>query len=280
MPSTAGPTPTVPPLTAEEMVELLDNQIVSKKLPPGTKLASERQLAEQYAISRPAVREALRRLEERGLIVVQPGRGSYVRELHATRGTASAELMTRRGQITSHQLAHARRMLESETAALAAERRTDEQLHAMQRLLAAFDAASNVVTAAELDLALHEAIVVASGNVVLQIMFGSIRNLTHGIMLRSLSDQHVRNVGAPIHHMIVAAIAARDAAAARAAMFEHLSVADSHYGADLDQPLADVLRRRAEHLPEVAEVLRSASASLETAPPPAPTVAKGAQARP
>jgi GntR family transcriptional repressor for pyruvate dehydrogenase complex len=256
------------PLTAAQLAERLEAAIVTQVWAPGAKLASERQLAEQYGIGRPAVRETLRRLQERGLIVVQPGRGSFVRELHATRGTASVDLMTRRGKITARQLARARQMLESESAALAAEHRTDKELERMRGLLAEFDAATDVTVMAEFDFAFHEAIVVASGNVVLQIMFGSIRNLTHGIMSRSLTDRHVRDVGAPIHHTVLDAIAARDSDRARSAMLEHLRLAETHYGADIDQPLADVLRRRADVLPEVAEDLRSASSSVERAPRP------------
>jgi GntR family transcriptional repressor for pyruvate dehydrogenase complex len=254
------------PLTAAQLAERLEAAIVAQIWQPGAKLASERQLAEQYGIGRPAVRETLRRLQERGLIVVHPGRGSFVRELRATHGTASADLMTRRGKITARQLARARQMLESESAALAAEHRTGEELDRMRGLLADFDAATDVTVMAEFDLAFHEAIVVASGNVVLQIMFGSIRNLTHGIMLRSLTDRRVRDAGAPIHHTVLDAIAARDQDGARAAMLEHLRLAETHYGDDIDQPLADVLRRRADHLPEVAEALRNASSSVEQAP--------------
>jgi GntR family transcriptional regulator, transcriptional repressor for pyruvate dehydrogenase complex len=251
------------PMTAAQLAERLEGAIVAQVWKPGAKLESERQLAERYRIGRPAVRETLRRLQERGLIVVQPGRGSFVRELRATHGTASAELMTRRGQITARQLARARQMLESESAALAAENRTEEELERMRRLLAEFDAASDVTVMAEFDLAFHEAIMVASGNVVMQIMFGSIRNLTHGIMLRSLTDRRVRDAGAPIHHTVFDAIEAQDPDRARAAMLEHLHLAETHYGADIDEPLADVLRRRADHLPEVADALRTASTSVE-----------------
>jgi GntR family transcriptional repressor for pyruvate dehydrogenase complex len=255
-----------PRLTAEQLVERLDGEIVGRLLPAGTKLPSERELAARYGLSRPAVREVLRRLQERNLIDIFPARGSFVRELQATKGTASVELMSRRGHITARDLARARQMLESESAALAAEHRADAEVTQMRGLLEALDDATDVAVAAELDLAFHEAIAVASGNVVLQIMFGSIRNLTHGIMLRSLTDRSVRKVGAPLHHSILDAIAERNPEAARREMFEHLRLAESYYGADLNQPLADVLRRRAARHPDIADVLRDVTTSFEEPP--------------
>ena len=83
------------PLTTLELHARLYEDILSGDIPPGAKLPSERQLAERYGVSRPVVRESLRRLQERGLIVVQPGRGSYVREVRATRGNASLSVGVR-----------------------------------------------------------------------------------------------------------------------------------------------------------------------------------------
>jgi GntR family transcriptional repressor for pyruvate dehydrogenase complex len=256
-----------PPLTTDDFHAQLYEDIQGGDLLPGTKLPSERQFAERYGISRPVVRESLRRLQERGLIVVQPGRGSYVREVRATQGNASAELLAHRGQITARQLARAREMLESEACALAAVNHNQSELATMRQILAAFESAPDVAVASELDLALHEAIVVASGNTVMQIMFGAIRGLTLAVMVRSLTDRNVSMIGAPLHHVIVDAISGRDAIAAREAMTEHLRIAEQQYGRDIDEPLADVLRRRATEYPDVADLLRRASSAIAATVP-------------
>lgn len=232
------------PGTVEEFISHLEDLIVREELAAGSKLASERQLSEQYGLGRPAVREALRRLEERGLLVVQPGRGSYVSKARPTLGTASTELLMRRSRVTARQLARARLMLECETAALAAQNRTAEQLDQMKETLASIHTAPTVDEKADRDLAFHEQIAESSGNTVLQIMFGSIRMLTHDTMVRSLGDPDVAERGEPLHRDVLAAIERQDPDAARAVMAEHLKLAEDLYGADLDVPLADVLRRR------------------------------------
>jgi GntR family transcriptional repressor for pyruvate dehydrogenase complex len=232
------------PMTAHDVAQVIETEIVTRKLSPGMRLPSERQLSERFGVSRPAVREILRNLETKGLILVHPGRGSFVRELEPTRGEGSVDLLLRRGQITARHLVAARRMLESESASLAAANHTAEDVARLRALLAEFDAATMLEEAATLDVALHGAITIASGNPVIQIMFGSIRNLVHGVALRSLADPAVRAAGAPMHHTIVDAIIRGDAERASAAMTEHVILALDLYGADLDRPLSEVLRTR------------------------------------
>lgn len=100
-------------------------------------------------------------------------------------------------------------MLEGEAAALAAQHRSAQDLRAMQRILGALNQAPTLGDAADLDVAFHEAIAIASRNPVIQLMFGSIRNLTHGIVVRSLTDREVRGAGAPLHDVILDGIRAR-----------------------------------------------------------------------
>lgn len=260
----------VVPFTADQLADELERLIISNNWRPGAKLPSERQLSEQYRLSRPAVRESLRRIQERGLIVAQPGRGSFVRDARLTDGSVSVVMATRRRQVTARQLARAREMLEGETAGLAAENRTESDLQQMRRLLEHFDNANDIASAISFDLGFHEAIAVASGNVVLQLMFGSIRSLTQGLMLRSLTDRTVSGVGAPMHHTIFEAIERGDVDAARHAMREHLFVAEEHYGADIDQPMDDMLRRWASQVPDVPDLLGDLAVDINH-PDAAPT---------
>ena len=60
------------------IVAALEDEIVSSRWPAGSKLPSERNLAEMLGVSRPMIREALRVLNERGLIHIYAGRGSFV----------------------------------------------------------------------------------------------------------------------------------------------------------------------------------------------------------
>lgn len=230
------------PLTASDVRQILEGEIIAHKWAPGQRLPSERQLSERFGVSRPAVREILRNLSAQGLILAHPGRGSFVRELTPTKGEGSVGLFVRRGAVTPRHLVAARQMLETESATMAAVNHTREDSRRMRELVGEFDAATDIEAAAGLDVALHEAIAIASGNPVVQIMFGSIHELVRGISLRSLADPKVRAVGAPMHHTIVDAIIRGDGAVARAAMTKHVMLAIDLYGDDLDRPLSEVLR--------------------------------------
>ncbi|HEU5222921.1 MAG TPA: FadR/GntR family transcriptional regulator [Candidatus Lumbricidophila sp.] len=253
------------PLTTQSLLDRLESTILTRTWVAGQRLPSERQLADDFGVSRPVVRESLRRLQERGLIVVHPGRGSFVTEINPTRGGASAEQLVHLGDVTFRHLIAARRMLESEAAAQAADHRTDADLVRMYEILDALDSVSiadNMEVCAGLDVAFHEAIAVASGNPVIQLMFGNIRRLVVGMVYRSMTDRALRQHGVPIHRHVLNAVKDRDATAARKAMADHLDLAWEQYGADLDRPVASVLDRRAEDLPELADLLRRVGRSL------------------
>lgn len=252
-------------LSAAAVVESVERQILEGVLAPGDKLPSERSLAAEFGISRPVVREGLRRLQERGLIVSHSGRGSFVCALEPTRGLGSVEQLVRRGAISVRQLVVARAMLESETAGLAAGNRSDVHLQRMSDLVDALErpnALEDIAVLADLDVALHETIVIASGNPVLQIMFGSIRDFTRAMVLRSLTDRATRDAGLPLHRDVVDMIADRDVEGARATMRQHILRALDHYGPDIDRPLASVVMSRRDHAPELEDLLREVGSSL------------------
>lgn len=224
----------------------IESSVNEGRWPPGFKLPSERALADQYRLSRPLVREVLRSLEERGYIDVQPGRGSFVRSASASDASRPLHSLYHRSGVTARHLVVARIMLECEAVELAALSEDTDAKQSIATILAANQSAVDISQRADLDVAFHEAIVRASGNPVLRIMFGSIRPLVRGLIIRSLTDLEVRRAGEPLHKTILDAVLAGDAAAARHAMEQHLTLALTFYGDDLDQPLSSILRRRAD----------------------------------
>ncbi len=245
---------------------MLEERLVAGEWPPGSRMPSERVLAQQYTVSRPVIREALRSLQERGLISVAAGRGSFVRQIRPTSDGGDPLLLVRRGEVTARHLVVARAMLEGQAAALAAEHRSEDDLADMRRILDALDHQSALSARADLDVAFHEAIAIASRNPVIQIMFGSIRPLTHGVMLRSLTDRAVTGAALPLHNVILEAIASKNPDAARVAMTEHIEAAQHFYGTDLDVALSDVLNRRAAGAPNIAALLNDVSRSIADLP--------------
>lgn len=246
----SAPTPETPPehITKDGLTERLELELLSGRPPAGSRLPSERKLADRFGVSRPMIREVLRGLQERGLIEVSPGRGTYVRNFHWSDAVRPLDTIYRRRRPTPRDLVQARMMLERETASLAAEQATDEDLEAIEAALERFDASRDIVARAQADIDFHAAVARASRNPVIETMFGSIRSLAFELMLRSLGDRDVTREGVPYHHEVFAAIRDRDPARAREAMAGHLTLALRTYGNDLDQSLDLVARRQVEQL--------------------------------
>jgi GntR family transcriptional repressor for pyruvate dehydrogenase complex len=231
--------------TRSFMMRTIETAINDGMWAPGDRLPSERSLVETFKLSRPLVREVLRGLEERGHIEVIPARGSFVRGANVSDASRPLQSLYQRSGVTAHHLVVARIMLECEASSLAAASTNTGAKDRVRQVLAAHELAADTAERADLDVAFHEAIVRASGNPVLRIMFGSIRPLVRGLIIRSLTDREVRRAGEPLHQDILEAILASDAQAAREAMHAHLSLALQYYGEDLDIPLSTVLRNRA-----------------------------------
>jgi GntR family transcriptional regulator, transcriptional repressor for pyruvate dehydrogenase complex len=232
----------------DSLVSYLEEQIVSGRLAEGSKLPSERVIAEEYGLSRPTVREALRDLAGRGLVEIVPGRGAYVRRPRPGDLAGPLEAFYRRQQITPRHLVEARKMIECEAASLAAGRSGRNDLEVMELALARFDLSTDLVDRTRYDIAFHMSIVRAARNPVVEMMYGSIRGFVVQLMLRSLGDPTVSRAGVPYHREIYEAISARDGERARASMSGHLVIVERLYGDDLDRSLHSMFQREIEHL--------------------------------
>ena len=231
------------PRTRDEVAAQLEDELLIADPAPGTRLPSERKLAETLAVSRPLLREALRTLAARGLIQVIPGRGAYVRSASDGYATQPLQILYYRRQVTPRDLLEARLMLEPTAVELACQRATDDEVSALASAIENFDGAAGVLEKARWDVAAHTCIARMSHNPVLDATFSSVAPLILAQLIRSLTDRDVLRLSGPIHHEIVDAIRARDAHAGRNAMVRHLEVAEQTYGADFDESL-DVLARR------------------------------------
>lgn len=215
------------------IAEQLRALIQQGEYPPGTRLPAERELAQQLGVSRPSVREALIALEVEGWVEVRTGSGVYVLERPARAGAAPAVPPGEWGPL---ELIRARRVVEGETAALAARSARRKDTEAMQRALQAMreDAERGVMPLAG-DRAFHSAIVQACGNVVLTETVETFWDARGGQLFERLGGyfETVDSWRAAIaeHEAIVAAIRARDADAARSAMHQHLDRSHARFSA-------------------------------------------------
>jgi GntR family transcriptional regulator, transcriptional repressor for pyruvate dehydrogenase complex len=221
-------------LSVDQLVDLLETEILSGRLPTGAALPSERNLSTEYGVGRPLVREAIRSLASRGLVETSPGRGTYVHRGGRFGPLDSVHLAR---HATARQVVEARVSLESQTAGLAAERATPEQIELLTTLLERVGSTRDPVERSRLDLAFHLSVARASNNPVLEAMLASIAPLMVQLMMRSIGDGRTAERSHPLHWECLDAIRASDRVAASAAMEAHLRVADDTFGDGFDDPI-------------------------------------------
>jgi DNA-binding FadR family transcriptional regulator len=197
----------------------------------GARLPAERELAVQLGVSRPSVREALIALEVEGWVEVRTGSGVYVLERERRAATPVAE--TEWGPL---ELIRARRVVEGETAAIAAQQRKRTHLDAMARAIDTMrELADRKVMPLEGDRAFHLAIVEACDNQVLSETVQGFWDSRRGPIFTRLGGYFETvpswRMAIAEHEAIRAAIAARDEAAARAAMHTHMDKSHQRFSA-------------------------------------------------
>ncbi len=218
---------------ADQVADALEAEIRGGRLAPGARLPTEVALATQFAVSRTVVREAVSRLKSLGMVDSRQGSGVYVRAAGTEPLRFEAAHLASRDAVV--QMAELRRPLESEVAALAAERRTPQDL---ARIRAAIGALDEAVAAgqggAEQDLAFHLAVAEAAHN---PFLIGTLQYL-HGLLQGAIRvtranearrDDFAREV-AREHERIAQAIEAGDPVAAREAAKAHMDNAIRRIG--------------------------------------------------
>jgi len=203
-PSAGGNAPT----TTRRIVDAVSAAIVERRLMPGTKLAEQR-IADIFKVSRTVVRQALNQLSRDRLIVLEPGRGAFVRQptedearqVFEARALVEAGMVRALcGRITEVQLARLHAHLADEAAAIA---RTD--VPGRTRLLADF----------------HVLLAEALGNEVLAELMGDLLSRSSLVSLM-MQSAHSAEASHAEHVAIVDALARRDARAAARLMGSHL----------------------------------------------------------
>lgn len=220
---------------SDKVAEMMLQTILERGLMAGDKLPSEREIGEQFGVSRTVVREAVRSLAARGLIEARPGSGLSVAAVEASAVSSTMSLYLRGGSELHYDKIHEVRVtIEVQTARLAAERADTD---ALRRMRVAFDALMDAIAredlaaAAQSDVAFHEEIARATNNELFIIMLDSIGDLLLEIRHRTMALPGDFDVAKVEHRAILDAIEARDPDAAERAMRHHLDDADQQWRA-------------------------------------------------
>ena len=202
----------------EQIVQQVEESIHKGALKPGDQLPPERELAEQFGVSRTAVREAVKTLREKGLLEAYPGRGTFITDGSSNSIRQSLDRLMRSGNDGFALLAEAR-----EIAALATERADAEDLAAMREQVAVMDAARRDPDAyIEADLDFHLALAEAAGNPIILSLIDSIVDLLREQRMGIFQVEGGPERGQYHHKRILEAVEQRDAVSAREAMKAHL----------------------------------------------------------
>ncbi len=225
------------PSLASRVTASLLEAISSGRFASGSNLPSERELSDQFGVSRTVIREAVRGLEAKGVLDVRSGRGATVVAVSPRRVSETLDLYLRSAQsaaiIQADDIADVRRTLEIRLVQLAVERATDDELAAIEASIRAMEDAGSVEERGVADADFHRQIAVATHNTLYVTLLDAINAPMMSIRVRSLALEGRVGRAVAQHRAVYDALVARNATGAVEAMADHL--ADSaHYYSDDD----------------------------------------------
>lgn len=219
---------------ATQVARRLVEYLLSGAVEPGTRMPSERQLAEAFGVGRSAMREAIKALSLIGLVEVRQGDGTYLRKADSALLPEVIEWGLLLGERRTMDLVEARQEIEIIIAGLAARRRTDKDIEDLRRILHRMEETTVPSSFVEADVAFHMRLADASDNLVLRDIHSSVQALLRTWIGRVLAAEGSREPSYLEHVPIFEAIVAGDSEAAERAMKAHMSSAAGRLRASLE----------------------------------------------
>jgi DNA-binding GntR family transcriptional regulator len=198
----------------EVVFDTLRDAIITGVLRPGERLM-ESQLAEELGVSRTPVREAIRKLELEGFLVMVPRKGAYVA------GISLKDIAD---------VFEVRAALESLATELAAERITEEELEELERILvrkSEIIEQGDIVKFVECDKKFHDTLYRASRNRRLMQILSNLQDEVHRFRSVSLAHPGRMRTALDEHRKVVEALADRDIVRAKALAWKHIESAEN-----------------------------------------------------
>jgi len=200
----------------------ISQMIEGGDLAPGQKLPSEREMCQQFGISRISLREALRALEREGYIDVQAGRGAFVRP-QADRGKHLLEAWIAINDENVERVLELRLLFEPNLAALAARSISEANVERLRNTVDDLRAhVSDPEQAIKADADFHRVLGESTGNPLVESLVRFVMSATGGERMLTLDSIEGVKQALLGHERILERIAAHDEAGARDAMQSHL----------------------------------------------------------
>ncbi|KQR87382.1 FadR/GntR family transcriptional regulator [Sphingomonas sp. Leaf343] len=211
----------------------------------GSRLPTEREIAEHHAVSRTTVREAMVALEMMGVVEMRKGSGIYVAALRLP--GQQAETL----DIGAFEILEARRSIEAEVAALAAPRIDDKDLARLETLLATMTD-PDIAISERADRDFHLVIAEATGNSAMVAVVTDLWAMRDRCDLARTIHERARGGGELLrveeHRAVLDALRSHNTDAARAEMRRHLDAVIEHLLAKTENEEVAAVRRRSAHL--------------------------------
>jgi GntR family transcriptional repressor for pyruvate dehydrogenase complex len=212
------------PALVEQVVDRLRTYIIGGKFASGGELPPENALCQMLDVSRTVVREAMRILRAQGLVEVAQGKKPRVRPVDTEFAVDGLSLMLQRSHASPLDLVELRRPLESEIAAIAAERATRHQIEQMEASIEELRSARDLESRAEADLKFHTLLAEATGNPIFQLVLRTFWILQWQSRIKTLAYSSA-TVAVQWHERILAAVRRHDSQKARSEMIAHIEAA-------------------------------------------------------
>ena len=214
----------------ENIVQRLHLLIRQGELGHGARLPSERAMAEQFKVSRSSVREAIRSLELRGLVVTKRGSGTFIntQDLDSVVALLASTLSSGPGALdTLDDIFEMRHVLEPQIAAMAALRANPEEVAKLTEILEEQERQiSNGETGVDADTAFHFALATATHNAALIKVVSAVEDILSRSRNQTLQTPGRPKLSLASHRRILDSIKHRDSEEARRAMDHHLTMVE------------------------------------------------------
>jgi GntR family transcriptional repressor for pyruvate dehydrogenase complex len=220
-------------LMTEQVVDQVRLLIQQGKLRPGDRIPPERELARQLGVSRASLRSGLRYLGAIGVLNSRHGAGNFIADGPPSLDGAPLNMLAALHGFTTRKMFEARRSVEVAVAGLAAEHATEEHLRIMaEEVTETYAALDNPQEYLIHDFGFHRAVGVASGNPILASIMEMLSEVLYQRRCKTVGRSRDLKESVDMHRKIYRAIRARNADAARAAMSEHLMMAEQALAAE------------------------------------------------
>ena len=208
----------------EQIVEKIRHMIEQGELSPGDRLPAERKLAQTFQVSRNSVREAIKQLEERGILESRIGAGTYVATGDQERliQTLAGEL--EKGRKKLREIFEIREIIEPQITALAARRISARELQMLEKLFVIQKKSmDDVARFSRLDTRFHSILAQAAGNTVLEQFFEKLRSILKESRSDPLMTTARQTASLRGHQAILDALRSGDPVQAAKAMKDHIT---------------------------------------------------------